>query len=83
MKNAHLVDLTNRFVWHEVLSSVMRRYCGKVLPDELVVPMPTVASGQTLVVCSQQDGLHISLVSNSKAQQLLRLAVAQVSGSVN
>ena len=83
MKNDPLENLTSRLVWHEVLASVMRRYCGKILPDELVVPAPTVATGQTLVVCVQQDGLHIKLVSNSQAQQLLRLAEAQVSGSVN
>lgn len=47
MKNDHLEDLTSRLVWHEVLASVMRRYGGQTLLDELVVPMPTGPSGQT------------------------------------
>ena len=78
-----MTDLTNGLVWHDILASVMRQYCGRTLPEELVVPLPEGQSDQTLVVCVRQDGLHITLVSNTKARQLMSLAEAQVSGSVN
>ena len=55
--------MTNHILWHEVLAEVMRRYAGKTLPDELMVPEPNGPPGQTLVVCAQRDGLHITLVS--------------------
>ena len=78
-----MTDLTNGLVWHEILASVMRQYCGRTLPDELVVPLPQGRSGQTLVVCVKPSGLHIILVGNDQAVQLMSLAEAQVSGSVN
>ena len=78
-----MTSLTSHVVWHEILASVMRRYRGETLPEELVVPLPEGQSDQTLVVCVRQDGLHITLVSNTKARQLMSLAEAQVSGSVN
>ena len=45
-----MTSLTSHVVWHEILASVMRRYRGETLPEELVVPLPEGQSDQTLVV---------------------------------